>query len=63
VSTSIASRPKLARICLALQVFLIHFALERGYVAENVTGRDAGEHDIAGVGVVIGRPFYCDARL
>src|SRR5215831_17272615 len=46
-STSIASRPKLARICLALQVFLIHFALERGYVAENVTGREAGEHDIA----------------
>src|SRR5215471_5093051 len=46
-STSIASRPKLARICLALQVFLIHFALERGYVVENVTGRDAGKHDIA----------------
>src|SRR5262249_25898555 len=26
---------------------LIHFAFERGYVVENVTGRDAGEHDIA----------------
>src|SRR5215510_5522942 len=31
-------------ICLA---GLFHFALERGYVVENVAGRDAGEHEIA----------------
>src|SRR5262249_62162059 len=48
VGLSIIWRPNYDVISMALfSSGLIQFALERGYVVENVTVRDAGEHEIA----------------
>ena len=41
------ARDDVAKSFEVAYVFLIHFALERGYVVENVTGRFAGDNEIA----------------